>query len=125
MNFLSAKLGPESKSCDLVGNGDTRLSLALPTACTAGPGTGVTLGVRPEHLTPEETGPLEFEIQLIEPLGADTLLHCRFGEARELVTVRMGGHVLAKPGERRRFAVATDKLHVFNSQTGKRVANGS
>jgi sn-glycerol 3-phosphate transport system ATP-binding protein len=81
------------------------------------------LGVRPEQLTPQDDGQLDFEIELVEPLGADTLLHCRFGEARELVTVRMAGHVLANPGERRRFAVAPDKLHVFNAQTGKRVAD--
>ena len=30
MNFLSAKSVQSPKSCDLVGNGDTRLSLALP-----------------------------------------------------------------------------------------------
>ena len=44
----------------------------------------------------------QFDVELAEPLGADTLLHGRFGEARELVTVRQGGHVIAKPGERRR-----------------------
>ena len=55
------------------------------------------------------------------PLGADTLLHGRFGEARELVTVRQGGHVLAKPGEKRRFAVGATKLHLFDSRSGKRI----
>ena len=64
---------------------------------------------------------LEFDIELAEPLGADTLLHGRFGEARELVTVRQGGHVLAKPGEKRRFSIGATRLHLFNSQTGKRI----
>ncbi len=62
-------------------------------------GTPVALGIRPEHLHPAADGALEFEIELAEPLGADTLLHGRFGEARELVTVRQGGHV---PCEARR-----------------------
>ena len=68
-------------------------------------------------------GPLQFEVELAEPLGADTLLHGRFGEARELVTVRQGGHVLAKPGEKRHFKVEPGHLHLFDSQTGRRIAD--
>ena len=81
------------------------------------------LGVRPERLQPVADGPLEFDIELAEPLGADTLLHGRFGEARELVTVRQGGHVQAKPGEKRRFRAEPGHLHVFDLQTGKRIAD--
>jgi sn-glycerol 3-phosphate transport system ATP-binding protein len=125
MNFLHAKIGPEAKSCELTGADGRAISLALLAASPVAPGTAVTLGVRPEHITPDADGALEFETELIEPLGADTLLHCRFGEARELVTIRMGGHVLAKPGERRRFAVAPDKLHVFAADTGRRIADAS
>jgi sn-glycerol 3-phosphate transport system ATP-binding protein len=44
-------------------------------------------------------------------------------EARELVTVRQGGHVQAKPGEKRRFRAEPGHLHVFDSQTGKRIAD--
>ena len=58
-----------------------------------------------------------------EPLGADTLLHGRFGSARELVTVRQGGHVTAQPGEKRRFSIGATRLHLFDSQTGRRIAD--
>jgi sn-glycerol 3-phosphate transport system ATP-binding protein len=51
------------------------------------------------------------------------LLHGRFGEARELVTVRQGGHVLAKPGEKRHFKAEPGHLHLFDSQTGRRIAD--
>ena len=95
--------------------------MARPTSAPAG--TAVALGIRPEHLHPAADGPLEFDVELAEPLGADTLLHGRFGEARELVTVRQGGHVLAKPGEKRRFAAEPGHLHLFDSQTGKRIAD--
>ena len=83
----------------------------------------VSLGIRPEHLLPAPDGPLEFTIELAEPLGADTLLHGHFGDARELVTVRQGGHVLARPGDKRRFAADPGNLHLFDSQTGKRIAD--
>ena len=62
-------------------------------------------------------------IELAEPLGADTLLHGRFGSARELVTVRQGGHVIARPGENRHFKTDPGHLHLFDTQTGKRLAD--
>ncbi len=123
MNFLAAKVGPDRQSVDLAatGAGPIRLPLAQPTS--AGAGAAVALGIRPEHLHPDPDGPLQFEVELAEPLGADTLLHGRFGSARELVTVRQGGHVIARPGENRRFKAEPGHLHLFDSQTGKRLAD--
>jgi sn-glycerol 3-phosphate transport system ATP-binding protein len=124
MNFLAAKVGADQRSVDLAGTGPRRVTLPLAAATSAASGTPVALGMRPEHLLPAADGPLEFEVELAEPLGADTLLHGRFGEARELVTVRQGGHVLASPGERRRFSADASRLHLFDSQTGRRIAEG-
>jgi sn-glycerol 3-phosphate transport system ATP-binding protein len=124
MNFLAAKVGQDRKSVDLAGtnaNGAITLPLARPTSAAVG--TAVALGVRPEHLHPAADGPLQFEVELAEPLGADTLLHGRFGAARELVTVRQGGHVIARPGEMRHFKAEPGHLHLFDSQTGKRFAD--
>ena len=124
MNFLAAKVGQDRKSVDLAGtnaNGAISLPLARPTSAAVG--TAVALGVRPEHLHPADDGPLQFEVELAEPLGADTLLHGRFGAARELVTVRQGGHVIARPGEMRHFKAEPGHLHLFDSQTGKRFAD--
>ena len=121
MNFLAAKVGQDGKSVDLAGtnaNGAINMPLVRPTSAPVG--SAVALGVRPEHLHPAADGPLQFEVELAEPLGADTLLHGRFGAARELVTVRQGGHVIARPGEMRRFKAEPDHLHLFDSQTGKR-----
>jgi sn-glycerol 3-phosphate transport system ATP-binding protein len=124
MNFLAAKVGEGQRSVDLAGTGPLRITLPLARTTSAAAGAPVALGLRPEHLQPAADGPLEFEVELAEPLGADTLLHGRFGEARELVTVRQGGHVMAKPGERRRFAADASNLHLFDSQTGRRIDEG-
>jgi len=121
MNFLAAKVGEGGKFVDLAGTGEAKVTLPLATQTSVAPGTAVALGVRPEHLLAADDGPLEFEIELAEPLGADTLLHGRFGEARETVTVRQSGHVLAQPGEKRRFSVGATRLHLFDSETGKRI----
>ena len=123
MNFLAGKVSGDSRFVDLAGTGDTRVTLPLGQATSAAAGTPVALGIRPEHLHPAADGSLEFEVELAEPLGADTLLHGRFGEARELVTVRQSGHVLAKPGEKRRFKAEPGHLHLFDSQTGRRIAD--
>ena len=37
------------------------------------------------------------------------------------VTVRQGGHVLAKPGEKRRFNIHAAHVHLFDAQTGRRI----
>jgi ABC-type sugar transport system ATPase subunit len=124
MNFLAAKVGQDGKSVDLAGtntNGAINMPLARPTSAPVG--SAVALGVRPEHLHPAADGALQFEVELAEPLGADTLLHGRFGAARELVTVRQGGHVIARPGEMRHFKAEPGHLHLFDSQTGKRFAD--
>jgi sn-glycerol 3-phosphate transport system ATP-binding protein len=123
MNFLAGKVAADAKSVDLAGTGAARVTLPLGRATSAGPGTPVALGIRPEHLQPAEDGPLELDIELAEPLGADTLVHGRFGEARELVTVRQGGHVLARRGEKRHYRAEPSHLHLFDSQTGRRIAD--
>jgi sn-glycerol 3-phosphate transport system ATP-binding protein len=123
MNFLAAKVGADRKSVDLAATGGRPVILPLAVPTSAAPGTPVALGLRPEHLLPSSDGPLEFEIELAEPLGADTLLHGRYGAARELVTVRQGGHVTARPGEVHRYSVGATRLHLFDSQTGRRIAD--
>jgi sn-glycerol 3-phosphate transport system ATP-binding protein len=123
MNFLAAKVGQGGTSVDLAGTGTASISLPLARPTSAAAGTAVALGIRPEHLLPASDGPLQFDVELAEPLGADTLLHGRFGEARELVTVRQGGHVLAKPGEKRHFKAEPGHLHLFDSQSGRRIAD--
>ena len=123
MNFLAAKVGQGGRSVDLAGTGTPRRQ---PAAGAADLGAGRHGGGarHPARASaPGADGPLQFDVELAEPLGADTLLHGRFGEARELVTVRQGGHVLAKPGEKRRFEAEPGHLHLFDSQTGRRIAD--
>jgi len=123
MNFLAAKVAADGRGVELAGTGAKPVTLPLATATRAPPGTPIALGLRPEHLLPASDGPLEFAVELAEPLGADTLLHGRFGDARELVTVRQSGHVTARPGETRRFAIGATRLHLFDSKTGRRIAD--
>ena len=90
----------------------------------AGGGTAsgeVTLGLRPEHLIADETGPIEINVQLCEQLGAITLLHGHLSGTDVECVASMPGHVSAAPGTLMRFAIAPEHLHMFDTQTGKRV----
>jgi sn-glycerol 3-phosphate transport system ATP-binding protein len=127
MNFMSGKVADSRQSIDLTsattGAGAVKVNLPLNGPTSAAPGTPVSVGIRPEHLLPYANGPLELEIELAEPLGADTLLHGHVGAVRELMTIRQPGHVLAKPGEKRRFNIDSKNIHLFDQQSGKRIAD--
>jgi len=83
-------------------------------------GRSMLQGVRPEHLEPcaESEAMLRVQIDLVEPLGADTLAHGVVNGARIIVrlpaatTVREGSLAL-------RFDPANE--HFFDASTGQRV----
>ena len=97
------------------------LSLALPQAA---PRAGaVILGLRPEHGGAENagTGGWPLQVELIEMLGAERLVHGRIGEAPFILRIdgtrlppRAGDTVLLRP--------APEHLHWFDAQTQARLA---
>jgi sn-glycerol 3-phosphate transport system ATP-binding protein len=123
MNFMTGKVADSRQSIDLASTGGIKVNLPLNGPTSAAPGTPVMVGIRPEHLLPYANGPLELEIEMAEPLGADTLLHGHAGAVRELMTIRLPGLVLAKPGEKRRFNIDSKNIHLFDQQSGKRIVD--
>ncbi len=123
MNFLSGTIGADRRSVELATADAQRVTLPLSKAAEGEAGSAVTLGVRPEHLLADGgTGAIALQIEMVEPLGADTLLHGHFGESKEGVTVRMPGHVQVKGGEQRRFNVDAANVHLFDAGNGRRIA---
>ncbi|MDB5314961.1 MAG: sn-glycerol-3-phosphate transporter ATP-binding protein UgpC [Rhodospirillales bacterium] len=114
MNFLAATLEQGGAAARL-GN-----DLVLPFA--DGPRTGkagqkLTLGIRPEHLRPQAGG-LRVMIELVEPLGAESLLHGRLPDGAEM-TVKLAGAV--HPDGELEVMPMAEALHVFDGETGKRI----
>ena len=116
MNFLAA---------DLTGGG-TAAQLAagplIPFADGRRPGAdgrALTVGIRPEHLEPARDG-FDLLIDLIEPLGSETLVHGHLtgGEEQSLV-VRLAG--AAPAGERLTVRPQPQHLHVFDRGSGRRI----
>src|SRR5271166_482131 len=82
-------------------------------------GGAVTLGIRPEHLT---LGPLALAltVDLIEPLGSETLVHGRVvGHDADAVVVKVSGAV--RLDETVTVAVEAESVHIFDAATGQRI----
>jgi sn-glycerol 3-phosphate transport system ATP-binding protein len=82
-------------------------------------GDAVTLGIRPEHLTLGGSD-LTLTVDLIEPLGSETLLHGRLrNRDADTMTVKVPGAIQAT--ESVTVGVQADQAHVFDAGTGKRI----
>jgi sn-glycerol 3-phosphate transport system ATP-binding protein len=86
-------------------------------------GAAVIFGIRPEHLEPcgEADAKLVAEIDLIEPLGAETLVHGRVaGEGAARVAARLHSSAEARMG---RLPLRYDPAlaHYFDPASGRRI----
>jgi sn-glycerol 3-phosphate transport system ATP-binding protein len=81
---------------------------------------GAVLGIRPEHLTVGATG-WAAQVDTIEMLGAERLLYCRMGG--EALIVRTDESLSRAPeiGATIHVEPRPDRLHWFESDTGKRI----
>jgi sn-glycerol 3-phosphate transport system ATP-binding protein len=115
MNFVAARMAE---------GGGVRLEdgTMLATAAADLPaGVEVTAGLRPEHFTLDADGPLSLSVDLVEMLGADTIVHGRLGDASEPVLARLPGTARVKAGERIPLAIAAERVHLFEAASGRRV----
>jgi multiple sugar transport system ATP-binding protein len=85
----------------------------------------VTLGFRPEHveLAPPGNGGFAGEVYVVEPLGNETLVAVRAGDA--LVNVRAGADFARPVGERCALRPAPQQVHVFDRESGEALAHTS
>jgi sn-glycerol 3-phosphate transport system ATP-binding protein len=94
----------------------------LPVADPGGEaGREVTVGLRPEHLDIAADGPLPVTVELLERLGADTIVHGRLDGDGVVLTARAAGTIDPPLGEVLHFAVRAEHVHLFDSETGRRL----
>ena len=121
MNFLETRLSADAGRVELPGGEALPLEGAAPG--TAG-GSAVTLGIRPEHLDLCEPGAASahLAVDLVEQLGADTLIHGRLaGNGAEMITLRAQGIHAPAQGASLPLAVRPDHIHLFDPQSGQRL----
>ena len=81
----------------------------------------VTLGIRPEHLQIDTKGNVKVIVQMVEQLGANSLIHGLLKETDVEIVVSIPGHVSAEVGSVMAFIVDHENIHIFQSETGKRI----
>jgi sn-glycerol 3-phosphate transport system ATP-binding protein len=91
-------------------------------AVLAGPGAGLLLGVRPEHMRLAERGGVPAVVAASEYLGADTVVQCRIGT--QALSLRAPGHVRMARGVDVRLTWSEDAAHLFDAETGRRRTDG-
>jgi sn-glycerol 3-phosphate transport system ATP-binding protein len=98
------------------------LGLPLPAGARVDSGREVVWGVRPEHFTLAHGGSsaLSLPVELVEALGADTLVHGQVTQGAHL-TVRLAGTTRVAEGDRLPLAVPPDAVHLFDKETGRRL----
>ena len=83
-------------------------------------GERIKLGVRPEHLTLEQEGDLQGEIEALEHVGPRAYLHARLLDGTRLVA-QTDGDTQARLGDRVAFRLRSEATHLFNA-SGKTLA---
>jgi sn-glycerol 3-phosphate transport system ATP-binding protein len=114
MNFLPARLAASGRTAALAAGRQ------LPFADgrrAAGDGTPVTIGIRPEQVRLDPSG-LPLAVDLVEPLGSETLIHGRLADGTRLV-VKLAGPGLPEGPVAVTFPA--DALHVFDAVSGRRL----
>jgi len=115
MNLLTVTAG-EGGTLHLPGGGT--LASPLPVS----PGTKLTYGIRPEHLTPSDSGPITGAVSLVEHLGDETIVHLDSPGGTPLALKGPGDWALSL-GDRLSLAPDPTRARLFDS-TGQRLSAG-
>lgn len=123
MNFIRARVEAQGEKVYLVAPGfRVRANPVLAQAVRPYSGKEVWMGIRPEHLglkgytvIPEEENVLRGEVEVAEPLGAETEIHVSVDGT--VLVAKVDGHAPVKPGDRVELLADTSRLHAFDVDT--------
>jgi sn-glycerol 3-phosphate transport system ATP-binding protein len=114
MNLLPALLARDGHAAQL----KSGPLLPLTDGRRARPdGTGLTIGIRPEHLVAADAG-LTGQVDLVERLGSESVAHLRLDDGTRLAVKLQGAAPVA---DRLTVMPLADQIHVFEAATGRRL----
>ncbi|MFD1745630.1 ABC transporter ATP-binding protein [Rhizobium helianthi] len=120
MNFARAKVQEGSL---VFANGDCiPLSALASDKQVVENGREVIVGIRPEHFVTvaDPAMTLTAKVQVVEPLGSDTLVHFAIGG--EMLTARMPPEMRPEPDTELRLGLDPTKVHLFDAATERAIA---
>ncbi len=84
-------------------------------------GREVVVGIRPEHFLPPGQGhAVAGRVQVVEPLGSDTLIHFALGPST--LTARVAPEMRPVPGETMSIGIDPARVHLFDAATERALA---
>jgi multiple sugar transport system ATP-binding protein len=90
----------------------------LPAGLTVAPGQTLQYGIRPTDMSLSNTG-VQAKVIVVEPTGAETELLLQVGDQRIIVVTH--GRTSIRPDEMVHLSIATDKVHLFDGNSGERL----
>jgi len=82
----------------------------------------VNIGLRPEDFTVNENGPIKLKVELVELIGANTLIHGKLENSDEVLVASISGVLNEnKIGKNINLSFPNDKLHLFDTSTDLRI----
>ena len=106
MNFLDASI--DTGGSPAIVFGSARVSIDVPNL----PDGPIRLGVRPEHISIAREGAADFTgtVEIVEKLGAESLIYVQTGLTPEPVTMRASPQLQVSPGDT--LPLLLDRAHI-------------
>jgi sn-glycerol 3-phosphate transport system ATP-binding protein len=125
--FVAGFIGsPSMNFLPGTGTGDGVVALdhggsVKPAGVRVASGQPVTVGIRPEHVTPgaPRDAAVAGEVEMVEQLGADALVHVAHGNGALIARVPHGTH--PEVGAQFGMHVEPARVFVFDSKSGSRI----
>ena len=114
MNLLNASINSNSINLGSAG------SIPITRKTTSENNLDIILGIRPSHMDISKNGEgLKFQIDVIEPTGADSLVYGRINDTE--CCVQTSERLNLKSGEIIHILPNEDNLHFFDNQSNERI----
>jgi sn-glycerol 3-phosphate transport system ATP-binding protein len=121
MNFCPARLAAGGTAAEL----DAGVRIGFADGRRDAPdGTRLLIGIRPQHATlaPDAAAAgLDLAVELVEPLGSETLVHGRLRDGTAFAVRVTGGPGTMTDGTGLRIGLPRDAVHVFDAGSGRRL----
>ena len=125
MNIVPAWLSDDGTAVEVFG-GRMPVSAQFKEAALTRRGRNVMLGIRPEHIGAAQevdwpqTQTVTGQVEMVEPLGHEAILHFKVGE--QIITGRLHSHGhLPAPGDKVSMLLKCDEIHLFDPVTELRL----
>ena len=126
MNFFDVEIRDDNGNLSIKSDAFTlKVPQEWTNAVAPHVGRRLTFGLRPEHVgspsaeAQNHPQTIAADIEVIEPMGSETYLYMKAGEAGFIA--RVDPHRACSVGDKIDLAVMMDKAHLFNQETTERI----